>query len=144
MRVHTLTALLFLVSVLSAAAQTTRDIVVGDMTLHISNSWTAQVFHITDQLSDWSPYSHHQYIRWAKKRLHLTAEDSAVLSHKQLLAKGPAFHGVARQSHHPCTAGYWVASSRNMAAYTGVGTRSRAPSFTTSPVNSPASLLPPF
>jgi hypothetical protein len=92
MQLHPLTVLWLLVFLASgltpAAAQTSGDIVVGDMTLHISDSWTAQVFHITDQLSDWSPYSHHQYIRWAKKSLRLTTEDSAVLSRYAAVRKG--------------------------------------------------------
>jgi len=55
----------------------------------ISDSWTAQVFHIVDQLSEWSQYTHHQYIRWAKKKMQLNKDDSAMLHQ----------HALLRQAH---------------------------------------------
>jgi hypothetical protein len=88
MRTSSLTTLLLWIFLpIALSAQTSGDIIVEDLTLHISNSWTAQVFHITDQLSNWSPYTHRQYIRWAKKRLHLTADDSIMLSRYVVLRK---------------------------------------------------------
>jgi hypothetical protein len=49
------------------------------MVLVVSDSWTAQVFHIVDQLSQWDQYAHKQYVRWARDRFALTAEDSLLL-----------------------------------------------------------------
>jgi hypothetical protein len=60
------------------AAQST-DIDLGPMVLTVSESWTAQVFHIVDQLSQWDQYAHKQYVRWARTRLTLSPQDSAML-----------------------------------------------------------------
>lgn len=75
-------ALLAVVSVSSGASALTAqstDIDLGPMVLTVSESQTAQVFHIVDQLSQWDQYAHKQYVRWARTSLTLTAEDSAML-----------------------------------------------------------------
>jgi hypothetical protein len=36
----------------------------GPLSLRVSQSRTAQLFHIVDQLAAWSPYCHKQYERW--------------------------------------------------------------------------------
>jgi hypothetical protein len=52
----------------------------GHMVLLVSDAWTAQVFHIVDQLSQWDQYAHKQYVRWARTQLTLSAADSALLA----------------------------------------------------------------
>src|SRR6185503_650902 len=47
--------------------------------LLISESKTAQLFHIVDQLSGWDQYTHKQYVRWAAKSLPLDDEDKSFL-----------------------------------------------------------------
>jgi len=47
--------------------------------LTISESRTAQLFHIVDQLSGWDQYTHRQYVRWAVKSLPLDDEDKRFL-----------------------------------------------------------------
>ncbi len=61
-----------------SAAQSS-DVDLGGMILTVSDSRTAQVFHIVDQLSQWDPHTHREYVRWARTRLVLSAEDSALL-----------------------------------------------------------------
>jgi hypothetical protein len=51
----------------------------GGVVLVVSDSTTAQVFHIVDQLSEWDAYAHRQYGRWARKTLALTDEDRDLL-----------------------------------------------------------------
>ncbi len=62
-----------------AQAGPLRDVDLGAMVLSVSDSWTAQVFHIVDQLSQWDQYAHKAYVRWANRELTLTAADSALL-----------------------------------------------------------------
>lgn len=45
----------------------------------ISESTTAQLFHIVDQISGWDQYTHKQYVRWAAKSLTLDDEDRRFL-----------------------------------------------------------------
>lgn len=47
--------------------------------LAISESRTAQLFHIVDQLSGWDRYTHKQYVRWPAKSLALDDEDKSFL-----------------------------------------------------------------
>jgi hypothetical protein len=51
--------------------------------LTISESQTAQLFHIVDQLSQWDQYTHththKQYVRWAVKSLPLDDDDHRFL-----------------------------------------------------------------
>ena len=47
--------------------------------LVISESRTAQLFHIVDQLSGWDQYTHKQYVRWAAKSSPLNDEDKRFL-----------------------------------------------------------------
>jgi hypothetical protein len=56
------------------------EVDLGHMVLVVSDSWTAQVFHIVDQLSQWDQYAHKQYVRWARAQLALSAQDTALLS----------------------------------------------------------------
>jgi hypothetical protein len=53
--------------------------------LAISESRTAQLFHIVDQLSQWDQYTHKQYVRWAAKSLALDDDDRRfLLQHVEL------------------------------------------------------------
>ena len=62
-----------------------REIDLGGLVLMVSDSWTAQVFHMVDQLAQWDRYTHMAYVRWASRRLVLTAQDSLLLDrHAQL------------------------------------------------------------
>jgi hypothetical protein len=71
-------ATLILIAVATASAQTT-EVRLGRLVLQVSDSSTAQVFHIVDQMSEWDQYTHKQYSRWAAKALNLTAEDRRML-----------------------------------------------------------------
>lgn len=54
-------------------------IVFDKFEMDISESETAQLFHIVDQLSQWDQYAHKQYVRWAAKSLALDDEDRRLL-----------------------------------------------------------------
>ncbi len=69
------------------AAGPSADVVMGDVTLHVSESESAQVFHVVDQLSRWSEFCHAQYSRWADANLRLTSEDRALLEQHAALRK---------------------------------------------------------
>jgi len=71
----------------SATAAPT-EIAFGNFVITVSDSWSAQVFHIVDQMAQWDDSSHGAYGRWAKKNLNLNAED------QQLLQK----HGEMRRA----------------------------------------------
>ena len=71
-----------LVVVILATVQTLDAQVVevdlGGLILAVSDSTTAQVFHIVDQLSEWDQFAHKQYGRWARS-LPLNQEDRRLL-----------------------------------------------------------------
>jgi hypothetical protein len=71
-------ATLVLVVAATASGQTT-EISLGRLVLLVSDSSTAQVFHIVDQISEWDQYTHKQHGRWAAKTLNLDAEDRRML-----------------------------------------------------------------
>ena len=70
--------LCFLAAVPGMGAPAT-DLTIGDMIFSVSESRTAQVFHVVDQLSQWDKYAHRQYSRWAAKNLKLDQEDRQLL-----------------------------------------------------------------
>ncbi len=80
-----------------ASAQST-TLAIGCMQLDLSDSWTAQLFHIVDQISHWDNYAHGQYIRWAQKNLTLTAQDSALLRRHAELRKARGWNNGYEQS----------------------------------------------
>lgn len=51
----------------------------GGLVLSVSDSPTAQVFHIVDQLSLWDMYTHKEYARWAESTHLLDDHDRALL-----------------------------------------------------------------
>ena len=75
------TSVIMLTLLLSTPAlgSTTTDVNLGGLILSVSDSRTAQVFHIVDQLSQWDQYAHKQYVRWARKNLKLDQEDQQLL-----------------------------------------------------------------
>ena len=74
---------IIVVSMMLAAAPwvnaQTVEVDLGGLVLAVSDSSTAQVFHIVDQLSEWDQYAHKQYARWAAKALGLNQEDRRLL-----------------------------------------------------------------
>ena len=77
-------------------AQTT-NVKLGGMLVSISESRTAQVFHIVDQLSQWDQYAHKQYGRWAAENLKLDQEDQRLLQkHAELRRVRGWGHGFER------------------------------------------------
>lgn len=60
----------------------------GRFSIVVSESWTAQVFHMVDQLAQWDGSAHKAYGRWARTNLSLDLED------RQLLEK----HGEMRRA----------------------------------------------
>src|SRR4029434_10333497 len=67
---------------------------VGCLNLLVSDSWTAQVFHVVDQLSEWDQFIHRQYVRWGARTLNLTDEDRALLKQHASLRKARGWgHG---------------------------------------------------
>ncbi len=55
------------------------EVEIGGIVISISDSWTAQVFHVVDQLSEWDEACHRQYGRWADRALNLDRQDSELL-----------------------------------------------------------------
>lgn len=70
-----------------AAVAQSDDVDLGGEVLAVSDAWTAQVFHIVDQLSQWDQYAHRQYVRWARTQLTLTAADSGLLQRHAALRR---------------------------------------------------------
>ena len=69
----------FMLVAASAGGARTRSLDLGGIVVSVSESRTAQVFHIVDQMSDWDSAVHHGYVRWAARRLDLHPEDRALL-----------------------------------------------------------------
>jgi hypothetical protein len=72
-----LSALVFLGASTSSAQ--TEVLNLGGVIISVSDSRTAQVFHIVDQISQWDSGVHHGYVRWANRTLHLSVEDQELL-----------------------------------------------------------------
>ena len=70
---------LFLILALGLLQSATPDdVVLGRLTLTLSESLTAQTFHMVDQLSQWDPATHRAYGRWTRTHP-LDAADRAML-----------------------------------------------------------------
>jgi hypothetical protein len=74
--IATLFSCLLAPAVCSAA---THKVTFHNFEMTISESQTAQLFHIVDQLSQWDQYTHKQYIRWSVKALRLNDDDDRFL-----------------------------------------------------------------
>lgn len=66
--------------------------------LTVSDSQTAQLFHIVDQLSQWDPFTHRQYARWAAKSLPLDDDDRRVLQQHVELRRRHGWGGALEQA----------------------------------------------
>ena len=78
-------ALLVVLSATPSAAETV-DIDFGRLVLSVSDSETAQLFHIVDQLSEWDQYAHRQYLRWGRAQ-NFDDEDRALLQRHAALRR---------------------------------------------------------
>jgi hypothetical protein len=66
----------------------------GGLVLSVSDARTAQIFHIVDQLSQWSIYTHKEYVRWAEKTQLLDQQDRELLQqHAEMCKKHGSGHG---------------------------------------------------
>ncbi|MGE5176139.1 MAG: hypothetical protein ACM3JJ_07145 [Hyphomicrobiales bacterium] len=75
-------AVILITALGAAAPATTHDATIdlGGLVLSVSISRTAETFHIVDQLAQWDPYAHRQYVRWGARSLALDAEDRRLLA----------------------------------------------------------------
>jgi hypothetical protein len=71
--------LAFFLIATAADGAPTSDVDIGGIVISVSDSWTAQVFHIVDQLSEWDDACHRQYGRWAARALKLDQQDRKLL-----------------------------------------------------------------
>jgi hypothetical protein len=55
----------------STSSAQTEVLNLGGVIISVSDSRTAQVFHIVDQMSQWDSGVHHGYVRWATRTLNL-------------------------------------------------------------------------
>jgi hypothetical protein len=69
----------FTLVVPSTSSAQTKVIDLGGVVISVSDSRTAQVFHIVDQMSQWDSSVHHGYVRWANRTLNLSQEDQRLL-----------------------------------------------------------------
>jgi hypothetical protein len=73
---------------------TSRSVDLGGLVLSVSDAPTAQIFHIVDQLSQWSVYTHKEYVRWAEKTQLLDQQDRELLQHHaEMRKKRGSAHG---------------------------------------------------
>jgi hypothetical protein len=77
MRIAAFALVLLLAAAPVEAAVTELDF--GRFVIAISDSWTAQVFHMVDQMSQWDEYAHKAYSRWAKANFQLDVKDQQYL-----------------------------------------------------------------
>lgn len=78
----------WLTAALMAASLQASEVNLGGIVLTVSDSWTAELFHIVDQLSEWDEACHKQYGRWAAKALTIDDEDRRLLrQHAELRRK---------------------------------------------------------
>lgn len=78
MKIVALPVLIIMLLCAAGSAQT-KMLDLGGILLSVSDSRTAQVFHIVDQISEWDSGVHHGYVRWANRTLKLSEEDRKLL-----------------------------------------------------------------
>src|SRR4051812_27545964 len=97
----TMVAIVFVPSLALAAPQeahrSSGDVQIGKLVLRISEAESAQVFHIVDQLSEWSEFCHRQYGRWAAKSVKLTDADRSLLAKHGEMRKARGWGGGFEQ-----------------------------------------------
>jgi hypothetical protein len=75
----------FVLAATTAKSAPSSDVDIGGIVITVSDSRTAQVFHIVDLLSEWDEFCHRQYGRWATRTHLLDEQDRKLLqSHAQL------------------------------------------------------------
>src|SRR5579884_3210775 len=72
-------AILIAIFLSASSFAATKRVDLGGMVLSVSDSRTAQIFHIVDQLSLWDVFTHKEYARWAEKNHILDDSDRALL-----------------------------------------------------------------
>ena len=72
----------------------------GRLTISVSDSWTAQVFHIVDQLAEWDTSSHQAYRRWARTNLRLDTEDRQLLQKHAEMRRARGWGNGFEQAFH--------------------------------------------
>jgi hypothetical protein len=99
---------------------TSKSVDLGGLVLSVSDAPTAQIFHIVDQLSQWSIYTHKEYVRWAEKTQLLDQQDRELLQqHAEMRKKGSSGHGFERT--------FLVDDSIENAAVKGIATQLLSP-----------------
>src|SRR5215831_6479317 len=91
----------------------TRTLNLGGVLVSVSDSRTAQVFHIVDQMSQWDEGVHHEYVRWATRTLALSQEDQQLLQKHAELRRARGWGNGFEQT-------FYVAYSIEEAAQRGV------------------------
>jgi len=75
---------------------TSKSVDLGGLVLSVSHAPTAKIFHILDQLSQWSVYTQKEYERWAEKTQLLDQQDRELLKqHAEMRKKHGSGHGFA-------------------------------------------------
>ena len=90
----------FTVVVTSASSAQTKVLDMGGVVISVSDSRTAQVFHIVDQMSQWDSGVHHGYVRWAKKTLILSQVDQGLLQKHAELRRVRGWGGGFEQAFY--------------------------------------------
>jgi hypothetical protein len=96
------------------------DVDLGGLVISVSDSWTAQLFHIVDQLSEWDEATHKQYGRWAAKALDLDQQDRKLLQDHARLRRTRGWGNGFEQA-------FYVEDSVEIAAQKAVDTKLLTP-----------------
>jgi hypothetical protein len=94
MRDVSLCAMLLVATSVGSIGAPANEVDLGGVVVTVSDSWTAQVFHIVDQLSEWDDACHRQYGRWAAKALNLEQQERKLLEEHARLRRARGWgHG---------------------------------------------------
>lgn len=69
------------------------NIDLGELRLIVSYSVTANIFHIVDQISEWSPFCHKQYIKYFQDTGGFTQQDLELLQQYRELREKRSWGG---------------------------------------------------
>lgn len=99
---HPRTLLTCLLLSATLGAQTSSfSVEAGPLSLQVHTSETATVFHLVDQVAEWSPYCHKQYGRWIRgKGAGLSSEDEALLAQHAAIRKKKGWGGGLEQTFY--------------------------------------------
>lgn len=81
-----------------AASEPITTLDLGPLQVTVVVSRTAQLFHIVDQLSNWSQYCHRQYARWLERRRPLNDDDKRLLATHAALRRRLGWGGGMEQA----------------------------------------------